>query len=178
MADIHNELKRIQRELRAPKNQFNSFSNFYYRSCEDILEGLKEVMGDCFVLMNDEVVAVGERIYVKATATLHFGEQSISTTAMAREALLKKGMDESQITGSASSYARKYALNGLFAIDDNKDADFIESVEDRLQAVNTVDELNELFKKLDEDKQKKMTKKFSARKKEILKGNEDAQATE
>lgn len=167
MSSINNELCRIQKELRAPKNQFNKFGNFYYRSCEDILEGLKDVLGPCSIIMNDDIVAVGDRIYVKATATLLLGEQSVSVSAFAREAIVKKGMDESQVTGSTSSYARKYALNGLFAIDDNKDADVIESIEDRLQSVKTVQELNELFKKLDEEKQKKMTKKFSARKKEL-----------
>ncbi len=120
---IHKELTRIQKELRAPKNQYNSFGKYNYRSCEDILEGLKECMGDCSVILNDDVIMVGDRIYIKATATISLEGESISTSAMAREALIKKGMDESMITGTASSYARKYALNGLFCIDDTKDAD-------------------------------------------------------
>lgn len=117
------ELARIQKELHAPKNQRNKFGNYNYRSCEDILEALKGVIGDCCVTASDEIVMVGDRIYVKATATVSLGDESISTTAFAREEENKKGMDASQLTGSTSSYARKYALNGLFLIDDNKDAD-------------------------------------------------------
>jgi len=120
------ELIYIQSELKAPKNQFNKFGNYKYRSCEDILEALKPVLkaNKCFVTISDDISQVGERYYIKATATITNSEgQSLSTTALARESLNKKGMDDSQITGSASSYARKYALNGLFAIDDNKDID-------------------------------------------------------
>ena len=122
---ITETLHKIQTSLVAPKNQFNSFGKYKYRSCEDILEGLKKVLKDhkAAVLLEDEIVDVGGRIYVKATATLRAGDESISASAYAREELEKKGMSESQITGSASSYARKYALNGLFAIDDTKDAD-------------------------------------------------------
>ena len=113
----------IQQELNAPKNQWNDFSKFHYRSCEDILEGVKPLLKGLILTMSDDVVQVGDRIYVKATALLSDGKDSISNPAMAREPLAKKGMDESQITGTASSYARKYALNGLFCIDDEKDAD-------------------------------------------------------
>ena len=120
------ELVRIQQELKAPKGQYNSFAKFNYRSCEDILEGVKPLLNDCFLTLSDKIVMVGERYYVRATASLckpHF--EPIEVSACARESLDKKGMDEAQITGSASSYARKYALNGLFAIDDTKDADVI-----------------------------------------------------
>lgn len=116
------KLSQIQRELKAPKNQTNKFGNYRYRSCEDILEAIKPLLDDAIVVLNDEIVQVGERVYVRATATFTFGdgEGKISVTAYAREPESKKGMDESQITGAASSYARKYALNGLFLIDDSK----------------------------------------------------------
>ena len=117
------KLAKIQQDLDAPKSQWNKFSNFWYRSCEDILEGLKPLLNGLVLTMSDDVIAVGDRIYVKATVTLTDGENSISNSALARESLTKKGMDDSQITGTASSYARKYALNGLFCIDDEKDAD-------------------------------------------------------
>jgi hypothetical protein len=117
------ELSRIQKELKAPKGQWNDFSNFHYRSCEDILEAVKPLLGGCVLLMDDDVHVAGDRIYIKAKVTLRLGDESISTSAFAREPLTKKGMDDSQITGTASSYARKYALNGLFSIDDEKDAD-------------------------------------------------------
>jgi len=120
---IHKELARIQKELKAPKNQFNSFGKYNYRSCEDILEGVKPLLNGCVLTLSDDVVAVGNRVYVKATVTISLGGESVSVSASAREAETKKGMDDSQITGTASSYARKYALNGLFCIDDNKDAD-------------------------------------------------------
>lgn len=117
------KLAEIQRTLKAPKNQRNNFGKYDYRSAEDILEAVKPLLGDATLVIGDEIVEVGGRIYVKATATLHDGEQSQFATGYAREAATKKGMDESQITGAASSYARKYALNGLFCIDDTKDAD-------------------------------------------------------
>lgn len=123
MMSICKELARIQRELKAPKNQFNSFGKYNYRSCEDILEGVKPLLNDCVLTLSDDVVAVGSRVYVKATATISLGGETVSVSANAREAETKKGMDDSQITGAASSYARKYALNGLFCIDDTKDAD-------------------------------------------------------
>lgn len=120
------ELIAIQSELHAPKGQYNKFGGFSYRSCEDILEALKPLLlkYKCYVVIRDEIVHVGERFYINANVTFINEEgKSISTTAFAREADQKKGMDESQITGSASSYARKYALNGMFLIDDVKDAD-------------------------------------------------------
>jgi hypothetical protein len=116
-------LNRIQKELKAPKGQTNKFGGYKYRSCEDILEEVKKHLGDAVLTISDDIQQIGDRYYVKATATLIDGEQSVSVTAYAREALDKRGMDESQITGAASSYARKYALNGLFCIDDTKDAD-------------------------------------------------------
>lgn len=120
------ELITIQSELKAPKSQFNRFGNYKYRKAEDILEAVKPILNKqkCTLILTDDIVMVGNRIYVKATATLknEKGEME-TTTAFAREEDTKKGMDGSQITGAASSYARKYALNGLFAIDDNQDSD-------------------------------------------------------
>lgn len=125
------KLLTIQQELKAPKGQFNSFGKYKYRSCEDIVEAVKPLAHalDCVLMLSDELVSVGERFYIKATALLLDVDtkEEISVTALARESLTKKGMDESQITGTASSYARKYALNGLFAIDDTKDSDTDES---------------------------------------------------
>ena len=120
------ELLTIQQTLKAPKGQFNGFGKYKYRSCEDILEALKEPLKavECYLIISDSIELVGDRYYVKATATLKKdGKELDSVSAYAREALTKKGMDDSQITGGASSYARKYALNGLFAIDDTKDSD-------------------------------------------------------
>ena len=124
---IYAKLNVIQLNLIAPKNQYNSFGKYNYRSCEDILEGLKPCLQETktAVTVNDEIVQIGDRYYVKATATLFDCEtgESVSNTAYAREEESKKGMDSSQVTGATSSYARKYALNGLFCIDDVKDAD-------------------------------------------------------
>ena len=118
-------LQDIQTKLKAPKSQYNKFGNYNYRNCEDILEAVKPLLvpHKAAVVLHDNIEAIGTRFYVKATATLKSGDEEISVTAYAREEESKKGMDGSQITGSASSYARKYALNGLFAIDDTKDAD-------------------------------------------------------
>lgn len=118
-------LNKVQTELKAPKTQENKFGGYKYRSCEDILEALKELEAkhSFCTLLSDEIMLVANRIYVKATAKFVCDKGEISVSAYAREAEAKKGMDEAQITGSASSYARKYALNGLFAIDDTKDAD-------------------------------------------------------
>ena len=125
--NIHAKLSKIQATLVANKGQFNKFGNYNYRSCEDIMQALKPHLLEtgCTVTVSDEIVAVSHRIYVKATATFSDGENSISVSAFAREAENKKGMDDSQLTGATSSYARKYALAGLFAIDDNKDADYL-----------------------------------------------------
>jgi hypothetical protein len=120
------KLAKIQATLKAPKGQTNSFGNYKYRSCEDILTAVKPLLDGCVLTISDEIVAIADRIYVKATARIFDETQWVETTAFAREASDKKGMDAAQITGSASSYARKYALNGLFCIDDTKDADAIE----------------------------------------------------
>ena len=127
------KLCKIQRELKAPKNQKNSFGGYNYRSCEDILEAVKPLLAaeGIVLTITDNIEMIGGRYYVKATATVTDGEKSISTTAFAREAEGRKGMDESQVTGSSSSYARKYALNGLFCIDDTKDADTMKPIEDK-----------------------------------------------
>lgn len=120
------ELITIQSTLKAPKSQFNAFGNYKYRKVEDILEAVKPIMSNlgCTLVMTDDIEMVGNRIYVKATATLKNSKGEIEiTTGYAREEETKKGMDGSQITGASSSYARKYALNGLFAIDDNADSD-------------------------------------------------------
>ena len=117
------ELAEIQQKLKAPKNQKNKFGGYMYRSCEDILEAVKPLLGECVLTVTDNIVEVGGRVYVEARATISKGSEYVSTHGWAREPEDKKGMDQSQITGAASSYARKYALNGLFCIDDNKDAD-------------------------------------------------------
>jgi hypothetical protein len=116
----------IQAKLKAPKSQFNSFGKYHYRSCEDIVEAVKPVLKEhgYHLILTDDVIGVLDRVYVKATAFVMDGDAIIATaSAFAREPEDKKGADASQITGTASSYARKYALNGLFAIDDTKDAD-------------------------------------------------------
>lgn len=126
-AHVYSKLMMIQQELKAPKGQYNSFAKYNYRSCEDILEAVKPlcIKNNATLLLNDAVQEISGRFYVVATATLVDTENgdSISANAYAREPQDKKGMDDSQITGMASSYARKYALNGLFCIDDTKDAD-------------------------------------------------------
>lgn len=124
---VYEKLSKVQSELKAPKGQYNSFGKYKYRSCEDILEAVKPLNAKHGVVLtvSDEVVEISNRFYVKATATLvdiESGEK-VTNTALAREDDAKKGMDGSQITGTASSYARKYCLNGLYCIDDTKDAD-------------------------------------------------------
>lgn len=122
---IHQKLIEVQEELKAPKGQYNSFGKYYFRSTEDIVEALKPLLikRGLLLLMYDEIELVGSRIYVVSTADLTDGATNIKVSARARESEAKKGMDDSQITGTASSYARKYALNGMFLIDDSKDAD-------------------------------------------------------
>lgn len=119
----------IQHKLKAPKGQYNSFGKYNYRSCEDILEGVKPLLKEhnLALLIDDEIVQIGERYYVKATAKITDGREIVSATAYAREPDTKKGIDESQITGATSSYARKYALNALLCIDDTKDADTMDN---------------------------------------------------
>lgn len=124
---INEKLMLIQTEIKAPKNLYNSFGKYKYRNAEGICEAVKPYLAkhNCSLTLSDDIIAVGDRIYVKATATLVDNESGESryVSAMARESEEKKGMDESQITGSSSSYARKYALNGLLLLDDTKDAD-------------------------------------------------------
>lgn len=170
--NIYEKLAEIQHELKAPKGQFNSFGNYKYRSCEDILEAVKPI---CYknkttLVLIDDVVQFGERLYVKATARLYDNETQpynfTENTAFAREADEKKGMDVSQVTGTASSYARKYALNGLFAIDDTKDADTdayklqteAESIGEKKIGKDKIDTIKSL--NLDADKAKEVLKEF------------------
>lgn len=131
------QLAQIQSGLKAPKGQRNLFGKYNYRSCEDILEAVKPLLQErgLVLLITDDIVQIGERYYVRATATIYDTEGSyISNSALAREEAVKKGMDASQITGATSSYARKYALNGLFAIDDTKDADATNKGQDEPKA--------------------------------------------
>lgn len=163
-------LAQIQSELKAPKGQRNTFGKYNYRSCEDILEAVKPLLQarGLVILITDDIVQIGTRYYVRATATIYDSEGScISNSALAREEDVKKGMDASQITGATSSYARKYALNGLFAIDDTKDADatnkgqdepkpakataqpaFTDEIRTALAKAQTVQELVETFGRL------------------------------
>lgn len=120
---IHKELARIQKDLKAPKSQFNKHGKFWFRNKEDILEGVKPLLNGLTLVVRDEMIMLGDRFYVKATATLSDGENEISAVAHAREALEQKGMQTAQLSGSTSAYAGKYALNGLLLIDDSKDAD-------------------------------------------------------
>lgn len=132
-------LAQIQSELKAPKGQRNDFGKYNYRSCEDILEAVKPLLKErgLVILITDDIVQIGERYYVRATATIYDSEGNyISNSALAREELKRTGMDASQITGATSSYARKYALNGLFAIDDTKDADATNKGQDETKADN------------------------------------------
>ena len=126
--EIYKKLLGIQIELKAPKSQFNAFGKYSYRSCEDILEALKPLLNkyQSTLMMSDEVILIGDRYYIQATAKLIDTEtgEMVESKALAREDDSKKGQDLAQLTGSTSSYARKYALNGLFSIDDNKDSDF------------------------------------------------------
>jgi len=137
MTNIYKTLAKIQLELKVPKNQ--KAKHYNYRSCEDICEGLKLVLKECeaSVIIRDEIVTVGERFYVKSTATLYVGDESVEASAYARESLCNMAMSESQSTGSASSFSRKYALNGLFLIDDTKDDDFNRSQDDESEPVKT-----------------------------------------
>jgi len=120
---LRQELVRIQQTVKAPKGKYNAFGKFKYRSCEDIIEALKPLLGACTVVLDDELIMVGDRYYIKAKAVLAYGSETLSAHGYGREQKEKKGMDEAQITGSASSYARKYALNGLFLIDDGDEID-------------------------------------------------------
>ena len=133
MKNITQKLIKVQSELKAPKGQKNTFGNYNYRSAEDILEAVKPLLTEQGLLMTitDIIEQVGERYYIQAKVTLTDGEDTVEVTGYARESLNKKGMDDSQITGTASSYARKYAMNGLFLIDDTKDSDSNENRTER-----------------------------------------------
>jgi len=130
----------LQHEIKAPKGQFNSFGKYNYRSCEDIIEAVKPILNDhgFSLILTDSIELIGNRFYVKSTATITNGTETYSATAYAREEETKKGMDGSQITGASSSYARKYALNGLFAIDDTKDADATNTHDEKEPAKTTL----------------------------------------
>lgn len=133
ISSIFDRLKGVQQQLKAPKNQRNNYGGYNYRSCEDILEAVKPLLGtnSLSLIINDEIVLIGDRYYIKATATIFDDKGNyVSNSGYAREELTRKGMDSAQITGAASSYARKYALNGLFAIDDTKDADALNNGEE------------------------------------------------
>lgn len=164
---IREKLLNIQTELKAPKGQYNSFGGYKYRSCEDILEAVKPLLKDnkCTLRITDDVVQIGERYYIKATAILTdleesdgYREREVQNTAYAREEETKKGQDGSQLTGTASSYARKYALNGLFLIDDTKEADTDEhkketGEEEKTEKLATEKQI-ELLKKIAEEQGK------------------------
>lgn len=154
--DIYEKLKAIQKELKAPKNQHNSYGNFDYRSCEDIYEAVKPLLdkNDLSLVMSDEIVQIGARYYVKATARLIDKDKEIANVAYAREDETKKGMDGSQITGASSSYARKYALNGLFLIDDVRDGDTPDNKSDPNERLKLYQEMTELELDLDIDHEK------------------------
>ena len=151
------ELIEIQSELKAPKSQYNSFGKYKYRKAEDILEALKPLLlkHKCIVTLTDEISEVANRIYVKAIATITNSEGvSITTSAFARESESKSGMDAAQITGAASSYARKYALNGLFCIDDSVEPDSIIDIDDVVKKVwqtKSLDQLESLWNEFKED---------------------------
>lgn len=157
---LNEKLIHIQTKLKAPKNQYNSFSNFYYRSAEDILESVKPLNAEYGLLLTltDKPVEIGGWNYIEATATLTDGKDSIIVTAYARESEHKKGMDSSQVTGSTSSYARKYALNGLYLIDDTKDADTDEYAKQNDQQANKASEKQLNF--IDQLLNKNVTEKY------------------
>ena len=145
------KLLRIQTRIKVPKNLYNEFGKYKYRSAEGICEAAKPLLAEenCILILSDEVVAIGDRVYVKATATLTDldTKEEVKVSALAREALDKKGADDSQITGMASSYARKYALNGLFLLDDGKDAD-----DESMKAAEEFDnQVNAITKKCADD---------------------------
>lgn len=135
---MYHKIINIQQKLKAPKTQRNNFGNYYYRSCEDILEAVKPLLEEnkCFLVITDEIINLGNRYYVKANAKLINEDGSLiaENNGIAREEESKKGMDGSQITGASSSYARKYALNGLFGIDDTKDSDYTNTTVDEVKA--------------------------------------------
>lgn len=187
--NLQSELVRIQKTLKAPKNQKNEHGNFNFRSAEDICEGYKLVAGDTVLLIKDEVVLIGTRFYIKATASLHLGDEVISVDAFAREPEKFASMNEAQSTGSSSSYARKYALNGLFAIDDTKDVDASTTPEEKAKvderenilsdhetAISMIDDMEKLKEYWEDNKDAGLGKVFAqmvTRRKAKLKAEED-----
>lgn len=160
--EIYKKLLAIQSELKAPKSQYNNFGKYKYRNCEDILESLKPLLtkNEAVVTISDEIITVGQRFYLKATAKIFDTQtgESIETTAYAREEETKKGMDGSQLTGCSSSYARKYALNGLFSIDDTKDSDFPNGYEKKETDTNLKNKLKELISEYSKKSDKKINR--------------------
>ncbi len=149
--EIIKELKRIQRELIVPKNQINSHGKYKYRSLEDITEAFKKIDTEASLVLSDEIKEINNRFYVKATATIYLGDDKFSATGWARETQIRKGMDESQITGATSSYARKYAVNGLFSIDDSRDMDVTgDGKSNDSEANQKLLKYNQLLKKINE----------------------------
>ena len=198
---LYTKLATIQKKLKCEKSQYNSFGKYKYRSCEDILKAVKPLLDETktVLTLSDELVAIGERYYVKATATLLDTEESkdvpfISTTAYAREEETKKGMDGSQITGTASSYARKYALGGLFDIDDGIDSDVtntgetktertktsvqpkskidFDAIDEQIKNATTVDEVRKIYASVPKPLQKYFEEKCKNRTIEINMGDE------
>lgn len=157
---IYEKLLSIQNELKVPKNQRNNFGNYNFRSCEDILEEVKPICkkNNVVIIVSDEIKQIGERYYVEATASLIDIETSekIVNKASAREEDSKKGMDASQVTGASSSYARKYALNGLLAIDDNKDADTDEFAKQQNKGIDKKKPKKEIVKTISVPQQKRL----------------------
>lgn len=181
---MENQLAIIQAKVKAPKGQFNSFGKYHYRSAEDILEAVKQVVNPMgySITISDTIINVGDRYYIKATATLSNGKESWSVDGYAREEESKKGMDGSQVTGASSSYARKYALNGLFALDDTKDSDAtnthgkdqqtqapVINWSDKINACKTLTQLSDLYERNEQlihDNQS-VIKLFTARKEQL-----------
>lgn len=187
---LNEKLVLIQSELKASKDKYNSFGKYKYRSCEGILEAAKPILNKYGVslIISDDVILIGNRYYIKATATLRCGDEAVSNTAWAREEETKKGMDASQVTGATSSYARKYALNGLFCIDDTKDADTEEyqnqqnatpqpkaaqlpdTITNAIKAATTINALSEIWKNnVAYQKMPLFVNAVSAKKKELQK---------
>jgi hypothetical protein len=183
-----NSLAEIQAKVKAPKGQFNSFGKYHYRSAEDILEAVKQVINPMgfYISISDTIFTQGDRFYVQATVTLSNGTETYTSTAFAREEESKKGMDGSQVTGASSSYARKYALNGLFALDDTKDSDATNThgkdqqakpkiddaiLNSSIVATSTIESLNNYFQQVNAgyDLTPAQIKLFSTRKQQLTK---------
>lgn len=162
-------MKDIQSKLKAPKGQHNKAQNYRFRSCEDIVEAVKPILSElgCHLNLSDDIVMVGDRIYVKSTASILKGSEILGVaTAFARETFLPKGMSESQATGAASSYARKYALNGLLAIDDTKDSDTNEYRE-AINSAASIEGLSALYKSMSPEVQAAYIGDFKAAKEKL-----------